>query len=207
MGNIVRIERGGQVPDDPADGSSTAFIGRLGERLRTRRKAAGLTVQQLADRSDVSRRMLTQVELGQANPSLVTVDRLARALGTTFAALAQDEGSAELSVHLPETLPRAWGSAAGSRATLQVATSLRPPAELWEWTLQPHDAYRAQPDPSGSQELFFVVEGQLTITVEDRPPVTLGPGASARLASDRQYAYENPTDEPVRFLRVVQLSS
>ena len=70
-------------------GPTTDFLSQLGEQLRARRQDAGLTVQQLADRSGVSRRMLTQIELGQANPSLVTVDKVARALGTDFASLAR----------------------------------------------------------------------------------------------------------------------
>jgi proteic killer suppression protein len=41
-------------------------------------QGAGLTVQELADAAGLSRRMLTQIELGQANPSLVTLDRVAR---------------------------------------------------------------------------------------------------------------------------------
>jgi transcriptional regulator with XRE-family HTH domain len=194
------------VAEGPIAGPTADFIARLGDQLRVRRKTAGLTVQQLADRSDVSRRMLTSIELGQANPSLVTVDKLARALGTDFASLASDEGPAPLTVHAPDTPPGIWSSPAGSRATLQVATTLHPAAELWDWTLQPGDSYCAEPDPAGSQELFLVLAGTLTIAVEGLAPVTVDRGASARLASDRQYAYENHGPEPVRFVRVVQLS-
>lgn len=192
---------------DPASGGPTAdFIARLGAQLRSRRKDAGWTVHQLAEHSGVSRRMLTQIELGQANPSLVTVDKLARALGTDFASLTRDDGTAPLTVGTPDA-PGVWSSPAGSCATLQIATTLRPPAELWEWTLQPADVYEAEPDPAGSQELFLVLEGTLTIAVADLDPVTLTAGATARLASDRAYRYENRTGTPVRFLRVVQLAA
>jgi transcriptional regulator with XRE-family HTH domain len=197
------------VSEPGGAGPTPDFIARLGEQLRSRRKDVGWTVQQLAERSGVSRRMLTQIELGQANPSLVTVDKLARALGTDFASLSRsattDDGTAPLTVGAPDP-PGVWSSPAGSRATLQVATTLQPPAELWSWTLQPADAYQAEPDPTGSQELFLVLEGTLTIAAADLEPVTLPPGATARLASDRPYRYENRTAGPVRFVRVVQLS-
>jgi hypothetical protein len=98
-----------------------------------------------------------------------------------------------------------WSSAAGSRAALQVAARGQPPAELWEWVLQPGDRYDAQPDAAGSEELFLVLGGALTLEVEGLEPVTVPPGGSARLASDRSYAYASHGREPARYVRVVRL--
>jgi transcriptional regulator with XRE-family HTH domain len=187
--------------------ADASFVAHLGEQVRARRRDAGMTVQQLADASGVSRRMLTQIELGQANPSLVTVDKVARALATDFASLARETQAEPLVVNAPGGAAGIWSSAAGSRAALQVATTQRPAAELWDWTLQPHDHYDAEPDPPGSEELFLVLSGTLTITAEGLAPVRLGPGTSARLASDRRYTYENRTGRPVRFVRVVQIAT
>jgi transcriptional regulator with XRE-family HTH domain len=206
MSNIVLIVEEGQVSEDGLAGPTATFITRLGEQLRSRRKRSGLTVQQLAERSGLSRRMLTQIELGQANPSLATVDKLARALGADFSSLARDEAPVPLAVNPPQVRPDIWTSAHGSRATLQVATTLRPPAELWEWELQPGDGYRAEPDPAGSEELFLVITGVLTIVVDGTDPMAIPAGASARLLSDRGYAYENRGELTTRFVRVVQLS-
>lgn len=194
------------MSEDGLGGPTASFISHLGEQLRLRRKSAGMTVAQLAERSGLSRRMLTQIELGQANPSLATVDKIARSLGTDFASLAREDAPSPLSVHPPEARPDIWTSALGSRATLQVASTLRPPAELWEWELQPGDRYEAEPDPPGSEELFLVLAGVLTVVAEGLEPVPLVAGASARLSSDRPYAYENRGEQAVRFVRVVQLS-
>lgn len=191
---------------DARTGPTAAFLTHLGEEVRRRRKDAGLTVQELADAADLSRRMLTQIELGQANPSLVTVDRVARALGTDFASLTRDARPEPIAVHAPGSAAGVWSSAAGSSASLQVATQQQPPAELWDWTLQPGDRYIAQPDPPGSEELFLVLDGTLTIEVEGVEPVTIPAGGSARLASDRHYAYANLGRKATRFVRVVQLN-
>jgi hypothetical protein len=88
-----------------------------------------------------------------------------------------------------------------------VATTQRPAAELWDWTLQPGDHYDAEPDPPGSEELFLVLSGTLTIAADGLEAVRLPAGASARFASDRRYRYENRTRRPVRFVRVVQVAS
>lgn len=189
------------------DVSPTAqFLTRLGEQIRERRRQTSLTVQELADRAGISRRMLTQIELGQANPSLVTVDRVARALGTDFITLARDDTSEPLVVNAAETATVVWSSTLGSRALLHVATTNDPPAELWTWTLQPSDVYQAEADPPGSEELFVVLSGRLTLVADGMDPVTLPVGSSARLATNVRYAYENRTSRPVRFVRVTQIA-
>lgn len=196
-----------QPPTPPRAGPAASFLAHLGGEVRRRRSAVGLTVQQLADTADLSRRMLTQIELGQANPSLVTVDKIARALGTDFASLTRESSDAPLAVYPPGSAAGVWSSAAGSAASMQVATDLTPAAELWDWTLAPGDRYDARPDPAGSEELFLVIAGALTIDLPGQPAVTLAAGSSARLASDRHYSYVNVGKEVVRFIRVVQLAS
>lgn len=190
----------------PASSGPTAeFLTHLGDEVRRRRRESGLTVQELAEVAGLSRRMLTQIELGQANPSLTTVDKVARALGTDFASITRHVRPEPVSVNPPGTSAGIWSSSAGSHAALQVATQKQPPAELWEWTLQPGDGYDAQPDPAGSEELFLVITGTLTIAVEGLAPVIVPAGGSARLASDRRYSYRNEGRGAVRFVRVVQL--
>ena len=194
------------MAEGPIAGPTADFIARLGDQLRVRRKTAGLTVQQLADRSDVSRRMLTSIELGQANPSLVTVDKVARALDTDLAGLAlPDEEPEVLTVRPAGSATVMWSGRPDSEALLHVATRGGP--ELWSWTLAPGDRYQAQPDPAGSEELFLVQSGTLTVSAEGAASTVVPAGAAARLASDRDYSYANDGDEPVRFVRVVQVGS
>jgi transcriptional regulator with XRE-family HTH domain len=188
----------------PAESNrSTEFIERLGREVRRRRQADGLTVQALADTAGLSRRMLTQIEQGTANPSLVTVDKIAHALGIDFAALAAPSKTEPLHVSEPVEV---WRSDLGSRALLHVASARRGGPELWEWTLQPGDRYQAQPDPPGSEELILVTAGTLLLET-DHHSVPLPAGTSARLSSDRPYAYATPnTSEPTTFTRVVNLA-
>lgn len=188
-------------------GPTEPFLQHLGQEVRRRRLQAGLTMQQLADASALSRRMLSHIELGEANPSLVTIGKIARALGTTFVSLARETGDETLVVNSPGTAPGIWSSPAGSRAFLAVGSSGRPPAELWDWTLAPGDAYQAEPDPPGSEELFLVISGTLTLAVDGHEAGRLEAGASARLATDRDYGYRNDGPGPVRFIRVAHVSS
>ena len=51
-------------------GLRPAVVAQLGDRIRAARQQQELSVGALAELSEVSRRMLTQIELGQANPSV-----------------------------------------------------------------------------------------------------------------------------------------
>ncbi|MFH8681555.1 helix-turn-helix domain-containing protein [Streptomyces lydicus] len=188
------------MSSEVAVGSSATqqFVTRIGGRIRALRKQRGWSVQQLAEASGLSRRMLTQIELGQANPSLATVDRVARTLNTDFAALALPEGDAA-GAEVDGTL--AWQAPDGSQALLLGATK-EPRAELWRWTLAPGGRYDAEPDRPGAQEIHHVLSGRLTLVLQTGPQV-VAPGQSAVIASDQQYAYLNEDAEPVVFVRVV----
>src|SRR5688572_16868451 len=59
----------------------------LGGRVRNLRDQRGWPRRELAERTGLSERFLAQVESGQANPSIVSLAQIARALDTTPAAL------------------------------------------------------------------------------------------------------------------------
>ena len=54
--------------------------------------------------------------------------------------------------------------------------------------------------------LFLVIDGTLTLEVQGMDAVEIRAGGSARLASDRTYAYVNRGRRPARFVRVVRLA-
>lgn len=61
----------------------------LGNAIRERRKAQGLTLAQLASRANVSLGYLSQIELGKNSASIETLYRIALALGVKMADLFQ----------------------------------------------------------------------------------------------------------------------
>lgn len=59
----------------------------VGENVRRLRLAAGLSQEELAERSGFSQQYLSDLERGRRNPTVVTVFELAQALETTPALL------------------------------------------------------------------------------------------------------------------------
>jgi transcriptional regulator with XRE-family HTH domain len=61
--------------------------GRLGERVRALRRERGLTLERLAERSGVSRAMISKLERGEKNPTLVVAAKVAEGLGVDLSRL------------------------------------------------------------------------------------------------------------------------
>jgi CheY-like chemotaxis protein/DNA-binding XRE family transcriptional regulator len=66
----------------------------FGAEVKRRRNGLGLSQEQLAEQADLHRTYVSDVESGKRNPSLASIDRLARALGASlgsvFAGLEQE---------------------------------------------------------------------------------------------------------------------
>ena len=64
-----------------------AILRRLGIRIRTRRKAIGRTMEEVAKTAGISSQQLNMYETGQGHPPVGTWMRIADALGTTAGTL------------------------------------------------------------------------------------------------------------------------
>src|SRR5215472_7394067 len=60
---------------------------RIAQRVRDLRAARGLTLEALAERSGVSRSMISLIERGESSPTAVLLERLATGLNVPLAAL------------------------------------------------------------------------------------------------------------------------
>ena len=77
-------------PELPAAGLRSELVLSFGERLRMLRARRGLTRKIVAKAANVSERYLAQLESAGANPSLVVLDQVARALQCSVAELVGD---------------------------------------------------------------------------------------------------------------------
>ena len=197
MGQNVAMEE----PGDRRSAGSVLFQA-VGARARALRLRHRLTLDELSAASGVSRRMIALLEAGEANPSLGTLDKLARALGTDFASLVVEHPVAQLVPQVPHQLVPVWGDGFGSTGRLLASHPGPSSTELWQWDLVPGARYEAEADPPGGEEVVLVLSGKLLIEVGANQ-LTLDEGGYLRLPTDRAYAYANPAAGPARFLRVI----
>jgi transcriptional regulator with XRE-family HTH domain len=71
---------------------------RLGARVKELRRRRGLTLEDLAERAGVSRAMISKVERGEKNPTLVVAAKVAEGLGVTLSELLGVEERREVVV-------------------------------------------------------------------------------------------------------------
>src|ERR671916_1099122 len=90
------------MDDTTSSGGSTTVgavsAGRLGGRVRALRQGRGLTLEELAGLSGVSRAMISKLERGEKNPTLVVAAKLAEGLGVTLSQLVGMEERREVVV-------------------------------------------------------------------------------------------------------------
>ena len=163
----------------------------IGGRVRQRRTERGWTLDQLAERSGVSRRMLVNVEQGSANPSIATLLRISDALGIGLPVLVDVNRTAVLRVTRSGHAPVLWRSPFGGSAALVAGTEPPDVVELWDWTLATGDVHHSEPHTAGTRELLLVLTGQIELRVGQATEL-LGPGDSAAFRSDIAHSYANP---------------
>ncbi len=176
----------------------TEVLAHVASNVRRLRLAAGLSQASLADAAGLSRRMLVLLENGDTNISLSSLDRLAAALGASFIEIVSDPFKQPARIEAV-----AWrGSKEQSSATLLGSAAAHKRVELWSWSLAPGDVYEADADPAGWQEMLYVIEGQLEITLPEGRK-TVAAGDFTIFSSAQPYAYRALGESVARFIRNV----
>ncbi|MDT0320789.1 helix-turn-helix domain-containing protein [Streptomyces millisiae] len=163
----------GDTLEDPIDRRLAARLGEL-------RRERGLTLDELAARSGVSRSALSRLERAEISPTAAQLGRLGTVYGLTMSRLL-----AEVEREPPQLLRADQQPVWRDEATGFTRRSLSPPhpglrAELVEGTLLAgatidYDA----PPVAGLEHHLWLLAGELELTVDDRPHL-LGPGDCLR---------------------------
>ncbi len=176
----------------------------VGARVRALREAMGLSLRDLAERSDVSAPMLSQVERRETSPTLTVAAKIAAGLELTLSQLLRlDEGE---HVVVSRTGRRRHYERDG-----HCFEELTPPlpgqrADVSLHTLKSGAATGGRGDPPmhepGSRETAVVLSGELALVV-DGTRFELRVGDSVTFDADLPHHFENEGEEATRFLAVI----
>jgi transcriptional regulator with XRE-family HTH domain len=184
------------------DDNARTLSAAIGARARSERQAREWTLDQLAQKSGVSRRMLVNVEQGTANPSVTTLLRLSDALGIGLQALVAAPQARPVKVVRAGDAPALWTGAGGGRGVLLAGTTAPDVLELWDWTLEAGEQHVSEPHTPGTQELVHLHAGALGLQIADES-VTLRPGDAIAFPGDVEHCYANEGRKPARFTLAV----
>jgi len=187
-------------PHMTSDATSLALA--IGQRVKQERAARGWTLDQLASAANVSRRLLVNVEQGDANPSVATLLKISDALGVGLPALVAPPAPRPITITRHGEGAALWTGSAGGRGVLVAGTAPPDVVELWDWTLGPGDHHASAAHTDGTRELAQILDGTIVITIGE-DSFTLHPGDAITFPGDLPHAYTNRGDLPARFSLVV----
>ena len=177
---------------------ATTLAHAIGARVRHERTTRGWTLDQLSAAAGVSRRMLVNVEQGEANPSVGTLLRLAESLGLGLPALVEPPRTQTTRITRNGDGAVLWRGASGGSGVLVSVTQHPDVIELWEWRLEPGERHASEAHRDGTSELLHVHEGRLTVEVEGAT-LDLNTGDSLAFHGDLPHAYATTGSSPTRF--------
>lgn len=142
---------------------------KFGETLRRLRLGAGMTLEQLAASSNVSRAMLSSVELGEKSPTLSVLVGIASGLDVTVSQLMGDESQpAMVSVIRKGQRLKFRDPETGAERHLLSPTHLDKGIELVEHVLPKGQVLDGVPHVKARTDKYvIVIEGGLNIEVND----------------------------------------
>lgn len=177
---------------------------RVGAALAALRKARDLSLDEVSRQAGVSKSMLSQIERGQANPTVAVVWRLATAFGVPLGELlGDDRPAAPLLATVPVHATPLLASPDG-KCELRILGPIDL-AGRFEWyllTVQPGGALDSRAHEPGSREHLTVHGGTLEVCA-GAESARLRAGETARYAVDVPHRIHNPGKTVANALLVV----
>jgi XRE family transcriptional regulator, regulator of sulfur utilization len=198
----------GFVPvDDPPAHSTGDEVGaaelgrRVAENLRHRRKARGMSLDDLARASGVSRAALSQIETRKTNPTVGLLWKIAVGLGVPFTELiGEPTGSVSILRRGDAQVLRSLDAKLESRPLAPAGSS--PLVELYELRLAARGSHASEAHARGTREIVVVLSGLLRMRLGEET-FDLDAGDSISFPADAPHAYENPGSSEARYHNVI----
>jgi transcriptional regulator with XRE-family HTH domain len=176
---------------------------RIAARVKAARQALGLTLDQLAARSDVSRAMISKVERGEASPTAALLGRVANALGVTLSDFFREAEPGEGPLVRAAAQP-VWRDPATGYLRRNV-TNAGAGIDIVDVTLPPGASvtYDNTVAPFAADQVVWVLEGRLRMVL-GAEVTDLADGDSLAMRLDRPTRFHNVSDKNVRYAVAVR---
>ncbi|QNE35590.1 helix-turn-helix domain-containing protein [Leifsonia shinshuensis] len=177
----------------------------IGDTVRARRKARGLTLSAMTERTGLSTAIISQIERGLANPSFTTLAQLAHGLDIPVGELfAQQPVSRSPVVRKSERrdLLSTVAEARGRTVFELLSPDLHGTLEaIWVETPPGHDS-SGTPFTHRGEEFGLIISGRKEVYVDGEQYV-LEEGDSITFNSTVPHWYKNTSDEVCRAIWVI----
>ena len=169
----------------------------IGSKLRDLRLKNGLTQEELADRAELSKGFISQLENDLTSPSIATLIDIITLLGSSLSKFFADDDESQLVFTPQEYFEKDWG---GEKAIWIVPTAQKNEMEPIIVELAPGESTDVD-IPHEGEEFGYVLEGEVAVKVGDRESVARE-GDSFYYSSDKSHCIKNVADKISKFIWV-----
>ena len=190
------------TPVPPGDEVGAAELtARVAANLREERRRRDMSLDQLAQRTGVSRAGLSQIETCKTNPSIGVLWKIASGLGIPFSELI-GESQQPMSVlrRADAQVLRSTDRKFESRPLVPAGAANQ--VEVYELLLAARSRHASEAHGAGTRELIIVLSGVLRMIVGDNSE-ELAAGDSLLFNADAPHTYENPGSAEARYHNVI----
>ena len=188
----------------PRGGAAESKVGELlCRRVRDLRKKRGWTLAEMSAACRVSRSMLSEIERGGANPTVVVAHRIAQAFGIALGELIESPSATQrVDVIRADDRTYHYRSDRYCRIRTLSPLHLEKAIEYYEIVLRAGGALRSASHFEGAQEFVTIQKGRVRVA-SGGDSEDLAAGDSAHYPADLPHAIENLGDQDAVVFLVV----
>lgn len=168
----------------------------IAENLKTLRNEQNLSLGQLAELSDISKVMLSQIEKGEANPTINTLWKIANGLKVSYTSLLEQREHNTCIIKKSD-LEAQLNEDGHYRVYCYYTSTPYRNFEFFQIELDEGHSYTAIGHSKKSEEYIMVLEGELTLEINNET-YKLNSNDSISFVADKQHRYINSGKETLR---------
>ena len=138
----------------------------LANNLKSIREDRNLSLDKLSEMTSVSKSMLRQIEIGQSNPTIATIWKIANGLKIPFTELLKDQPQ-DITMRAFKSDPPLLGETAGYRLYPLIAFNPERAFETYYVEIEPGTVLDAEPHQGNAEEHVFVLHGRIIVSVAE----------------------------------------
>jgi len=177
----------------------------IGSNIQRIRKEEGLTLDGLAERSGVSKAMLSQIESDKVNPTVLMIWKIARGLEVELDAILKGswEPARKFSATRGTDVVTLDTSANGPHIKVFSPLSMAEDLEIYQLAFDPGTELVSGPHAPRSEEFITVLAGRVSVAAGDKQ-AELSAGDFINYHCDVDHTIANPYPEEAQIHMVVR---
>jgi transcriptional regulator with XRE-family HTH domain len=179
----------------------------LGNAVRRLRESHHLSLRALAEKTGFSPGFISQVENGQASPSISSMERIAAALGVTLGEFFRWTESKPLLVTRAESRPGLNSEWSKAKIEALGPSGGENKIEVVMVTLYPGGTSAKRPHSKPHDEFAIIFSGAVTLTLGDGTEMVLETGDAVSIRAGLPRRWENANAEEAKVVIVTAVSA